>query len=93
MTCVLEAPHWIEDGVSVVVETESAVVEVPSVEPALVHQPVVGRTQQDEVPEGSLPAVGPAPHVVAVQPGKRHPRSRLRSARRSAGEGGCAARS
>ena len=40
-------------------EPERAVVEALHVESALVHQPVMGRTQQDEVVERGLPAVGP----------------------------------
>ena len=73
-------------------EPERSVIEALHVESALVHQPMVGRTQKDEVVERGLPAVGPVLDVMAVepmgggaQPGKRHPRSRLRSARRTAG--------
>ena len=49
-------------------EPERTVVEPLHVEPALVHQPVMGRAQQDQVVEGGLPAVGPVPHVMAVEP-------------------------
>ena len=37
------------------------------VEPALVHEPVVGRTEQHEVVERDLATLGPVPDVVAVQ--------------------------
>ena len=57
------------DGHSVGVgEPERAVVEALHVEPALVHQPVVGRAEQDEVVERRLPALGPVLDVMAVQP-------------------------
>ena len=49
-------------------EPERAVVEALNVESALVHQPVMGRAQQDEVVEGGLPAVGPVLDVMAVEP-------------------------
>ena len=48
-------------------EPERAVIEALHVEPAFVHQPVMGRAQQDEVVEGGLPAVGPVRDVMAVQ--------------------------
>ena len=49
-------------------EPERAVIESPHVESALVHQPVMGRAQQDEVVERGLPAVGPVLDVMAVEP-------------------------
>ena len=49
-------------------EPECVIVETLHVESAFVHQPVVGRTRQDEVVERGLPAVGPVPDVMAVQP-------------------------
>ena len=59
------------DGHSVGVgEPERAVVEALDVEAALVHQPMVGRAEQDEVVERGFPAPDPVPDVVAVQPGK-----------------------
>ena len=56
------------DGHSVGVgEPERAVVETLHVESALVHQPVMGRAEQNEVVEGGLAALGPVPDVVTVQ--------------------------
>ena len=49
-------------------ESEHAVVEALHIESALVHQPVMGRTQKDEVAERGLAAVGPVLDVVAVEP-------------------------
>ena len=49
-------------------EPERAVVAALHVEPALVHQPVMGRAEQDEVVERGLPALGPVPDVVAMEP-------------------------
>ena len=48
-------------------EPERAVVEALYVESAFVHQPVMSRTQQGEVVERGLPAVGPVLDVMAVQ--------------------------
>ena len=59
---------WGTDGHSVGVgEPERAVVEALDVEPALVHEPVVGRAEQNEIVERGLTALGPMPNVMAVQ--------------------------
>ena len=55
------------DGQSVLVgESKRAIVEALYVEPALVHQPVMRRTQEDEVVERGFTAIGPVLDVMAV---------------------------
>ena len=49
-------------------EPERTVTEALHVESTLVHQPMMGRAEQDEVVERGLPAIGPVLDVMAVEP-------------------------
>ena len=49
-------------------EPERAVIKALHVEPAFVHQPVMGRTKEDEIVQRGLAAVGPVLDVMAVEP-------------------------
>ena len=48
-------------------EPERAIVEALHVEPALVHQSMVGRARQDGIVKRGLPADGLVPHVMTVE--------------------------